>query len=255
VAQGDSILWTNNSTIVHDSTQGTASTPTASRLWVSPNLSLLSRTYRFTVTNMGTYPYLCLQHAITQPQQTGTVTVVRGNFEPAVNITSPAPTSRHPAPPNFAVVANATDSDGSVTSVTFTATPTGGAAVDLGTDTVAPFSVLFTNLPAATYALRAIAVDNEGLSSTSAPISVLVATPVPLVLRPLGTPSGGQFKIAYPTTQGMSYVLEESGDLSGAWLPVLTNVGPGGVGASITNTRPFNAAAPTQRFYRALILP
>lgn len=65
---GDRILWTNTTVQTHDSRSVTS-------LWASPNLGN-GGTFGFTFTNLGYYPYRCQQHALTAPQQTGTVSVV-----------------------------------------------------------------------------------------------------------------------------------------------------------------------------------
>src|SRR5687768_2482465 len=66
----DRVVWTNLGSRAHDVTS--SSSP---RLWTSPNLTV-GATYGFTFTNVGYYPYFCLQHRIVGPRQTGTVTVV-----------------------------------------------------------------------------------------------------------------------------------------------------------------------------------
>ena len=69
IAPGDSVRWTNNSFTAHDTTHNAGS-----RLW-EENLTTVGagRVYRFTFTNAGYYPYLCVQHALNQ--QTGAVLV------------------------------------------------------------------------------------------------------------------------------------------------------------------------------------
>ena len=251
IFQGDTIIWTNRSTLAHDSTQGAASTPTAERLWRSPNLPAAIGNYRFTFTNAGFYPYICLQHIALNPQQTGTVTVVGGNLPPSVTMTEPAATSRHPAPPNFVTSATASDPDGIVTNVFFTAFTASIGTVNLGSDPIAPYSIQVTNLPPASYQFRAVAMDDAGVSSTSAVVNVLIATPVTLQLTS-PTRNGAQFEFDMPTTTGLSYVVEESRGLEGSWTGVATNTGNG---STIKVTRPFDTSSPTQRLYRAFIQP
>jgi plastocyanin len=252
IFQGDTIIWTNRSTTTHDSSQGALSTPDAQRLWKSPNMAAFSGNYRFTFTNAGFYPYVCLQHVGLNPQQTGTVTVIGGNLPPSVTMTAPPGGSRHPSPPNFVTGATASDPDGIVTNVFFTATLTsGGAPVNLGSATTAPYSVLVTNLPPASYQFRAVAMDDAGVSSTSAVINVLIAVPVPLqLISPVK--NGGQFEFDVATSFGMSYVVEESRGLEAGWTAVTTNTGNG---ANLRVSRPFDASSPTQRLYRAFIQP
>lgn len=252
VAQGDTVVWTNRSIAPHDSSQGASSTPATQRLWASPNVAALTGSYRFIFTNVGVYPYICAQHIALHPEQTGTVSVVSGNFPPAVALTAPSPGSRHPSPPSFVAAATASDSDGTVTNVLFTATRAGTDPVVIGEDSSAPFSVVVTNLNPASYQLRAVAYDDKGLTATSAVVNVLVAVPATLVLSsPVRTPQD-TFQFDLATTLGLSYVVEESVALDGPWKPVITNSASG---ATLKITRPFETSSPTQRLYRALILP
>src|SRR5688572_656310 len=66
----DRVIWTNLGSRAHDVTSSSSL-----QLWTSPNLTI-GATYGFTFTNVGYYPYFCLQHRIVGPRQTGTVTVV-----------------------------------------------------------------------------------------------------------------------------------------------------------------------------------
>jgi plastocyanin len=69
IRPGDRVVWTNTSDRTHDTTSAT-------NLWRSGNISRFSpnNIYAFTFTNIGYYPYRCIQHS-SQPQ-TGTVSVV-----------------------------------------------------------------------------------------------------------------------------------------------------------------------------------
>jgi hypothetical protein len=95
-----------------------------------------------------------------------------GNTPPTVSITSPAAGATYTAPAAITVSATAADSDGSIASVAFFAN---GSAI--GTDTSTPFSVDWTNVPQGAYALTAVATDNLGATTTSAPISIVVNPP------------------------------------------------------------------------------
>src|SRR5919106_1130440 len=68
-----------------------------------------------------------------------------------------------PPPATITVSATATDTDGTVASVEFRA----GTTV-IGTDTTSPYSVSWSNVPAGTYTLTAIARDDAGATTTSA---------------------------------------------------------------------------------------
>src|SRR5947208_2857439 len=45
----------------------------------------------------------------------------------------------------------------------------------IGSDTAIPFSITWSNVPAGTYSLTAVATDNEAATATSQPVSVTVA--------------------------------------------------------------------------------
>jgi len=98
---------------------------------------------------------------------------VAANSPPSVTITSPADGSSFNAPATLTVAATASDSDGTVAAVAFFAN---GAPI--GTDTTSPFSVTWANVAAGTYTLTAVATDNQGAQTTSAPVHVsIVAVP------------------------------------------------------------------------------
>jgi hypothetical protein len=103
-----------------------------------------------------------------------TVTILDDdNLPPSVTITNPPDALVLPAvPTNVTVSAAASDSDGTVTRVDFFVEAPGAGRVAIGTDTTAPFSALWTNVPAGTNVLTAVATDNFGLASTSAPVTV-----------------------------------------------------------------------------------
>ena len=104
-----------------------------------------------------------------------------GNPAPTVAITSPTNTAKFSAGASITINATATDSNGSVTNVTFFANGTN----NLGSTTNAPYSVTWNSVPEGTYALTAVATDNQGASTVSAGVSITVnsytVTPVSLI--------------------------------------------------------------------------
>ena len=70
------------------------------------------------------------------------------------------------------IAANAGDPDGTVASVAFYAD-----GQLLNTDTSAPYAFNWTNAPAGTHTLTAVATDDESQPTTSAPITISVAAP------------------------------------------------------------------------------
>ena len=70
---------------------------------------------------------------------------------------------------NITITANATDSDGTIAKVEFY-----NGSTLLGTDTSAPYSFDWSNLPAGSFSLTAKATDNKGISTTSSAITINV---------------------------------------------------------------------------------
>lgn len=70
---------------------------------------------------------------------------------------------------NVTVTAGATDADGLIATVEFY-----GDGALLGMDIDPPYSLVWSNVTVGTHTLRAVAMDNTGLSSTSAPVVITV---------------------------------------------------------------------------------
>src|SRR5439155_21265135 len=100
-----------------------------------------------------------------------------GNSPPTVSLTSPANSATYSAPATIALGANASDSDGSITQVEFF-----NGSTSIGVDTSAPYTGTWSNVPAGTYTLTAVATDNGGLHTTSSGVTVTVTggSPGPL---------------------------------------------------------------------------
>ncbi len=109
------------------------------------------------------------------------VTVVTENLAPQVAITSPANGAAFTAPANFTLAAAANDADGWIERVVFYRN-----GVPVATNTVAPYQVNLVNQPLGTLTYTAVATDNLGGSTTSAPVMVTVAkntSSAPLTLQ------------------------------------------------------------------------
>jgi hypothetical protein len=90
---------------------------------------------------------------------TGTFVVV-ANTPPSVSLVPPS--TSYVAPASMALAAAASDADGSVTQVAFYA----GTTL-LGSDTTSPYSFTWTNVTSGSYAVKAVAHDNKGATSSS----------------------------------------------------------------------------------------
>jgi regulation of enolase protein 1 (concanavalin A-like superfamily) len=118
------------------------------------------------------------------------------NMPPTVSLTVP-PGSSYVAPATISLAANASDSDNGVAVVEFYANGT-----LVGSDATSPYAYTWSGAPAGSHTLKAIARDNAGLSTTSAPTTVTVATatnPPPSVS--LTAPAAGS---AYTAPASMS---------------------------------------------------
>src|SRR5581483_3063161 len=160
----DSVTWTWIGPTVHTATSDTG-------LWDSGLLSSSSTTFTHAFTSSGSFPYFCEVH----PFMTASVTVQAqtANVPPTVSITSPTNGATFAAPWSGTIQATVADSDGTVTQIVFMAGPT-----LLGTIPNPPANpnISVTNLAAGNYSLTAVATDNDGASTTSASVNIVVGS-------------------------------------------------------------------------------
>jgi Big-like domain-containing protein/beta-propeller repeat-containing protein len=100
------------------------------------------------------------------------IDAVGPNRAPTVSITSPSNGATFTAPATVTITANATD-DTSIAKVDFYANSTLIGTV-AGNYEVSDYSFTWSNVPAGTYTLTAIATDDQGATTTSAPVSITV---------------------------------------------------------------------------------
>jgi phosphatidylserine/phosphatidylglycerophosphate/cardiolipin synthase-like enzyme/regulation of enolase protein 1 (concanavalin A-like superfamily) len=93
------------------------------------------------------------------------------NNPPAVSMTSPTGGATYTAPASITVSASASDTDGTIARVDFFANST-----SIGTATTSPYTISWNNVAAGSYSITAVATDNSGATTTSAPVSVTVGT-------------------------------------------------------------------------------
>jgi hypothetical protein len=104
------------------------------------------------------------------------------NLPPTVALTMPRPGTVLPAGADIVLGATASDPDGTVTEVRFFA----GSTL-VGVDTTSPyFAAWFAPFTAGTYILTAVARDDRGAVTTSAPVPVTLVPPPP---TPTPTPT------------------------------------------------------------------
>jgi regulation of enolase protein 1 (concanavalin A-like superfamily) len=93
------------------------------------------------------------------------------NQPPVVLLTSPADGTTHVAPADLTLGVSATDADGTITSVEFYA----GATL-LGRAAAEPYTLAVGAVPEGTYRLTAVATDDDGARTTSAAVTITVAS-------------------------------------------------------------------------------
>jgi hypothetical protein len=91
------------------------------------------------------------------------------NTPPTVSLTAPANGATYTAPAAVTIQADAADTDGTIREVAFFADGT-----FIGQDDTSPYELVWTNVPADTYTLTAVATDVGGASTTSASIDITV---------------------------------------------------------------------------------
>ena len=173
-----------------------------------------------TLSAVGSYPYRCVFHSISQASgMTGTVAVATFNRSPLVSIVGIQGGAVVPAG-SFNFQATALDPDGLVAVVRFYTND-----VLLSSDTTFPYSSSTITLAPGSYVLTARALDNVNLATTSAPVNITVSAGAPIELQsPAVAPGGFQFR--YTANPGLTYVVEGSATTSGPapFTPLTTNV-------------------------------
>ena len=98
------------------------------------------------------------------------VVVVAGNQPPVVSVDNPVNGQQFDAPASLVLQVSASDADGTVAKVEFFAGDT-----SLGVVTAVPYELTLTNVAEGEYWFRAVATDNQGSQTVSAPVGVKVA--------------------------------------------------------------------------------
>jgi hypothetical protein len=91
--------------------------------------------------------------------------------KPSITLTAPSAGASFTAPADVSLSADASDSDGSVRSVTFYADGT-----QIAEASSAPYDVTWTNVAAGSYSLTAKATDDAGQTATSSAVGITVST-------------------------------------------------------------------------------
>lgn len=108
---------------------------------------------------------------------------ILGNLSPSVVLTAPADGATFGLPTTIGLSALALDGDGAVTKVEFYE-----GVNKLGEDNTPPFTFSWANAADAVYQLTAVATDNNGGTSTSAPVAITVTdTNLPVITQVTGS--------------------------------------------------------------------
>lgn len=91
------------------------------------------------------------------------------DLPPSVTLTAPANGASFNAPASITISATASDPENQLSRVDFY-----NGSTLLGSDTTAPYTFAWSNVPAGTYALSAVARDSGGSSTQSVPVNVTV---------------------------------------------------------------------------------
>ena len=105
------------------------------------------------------------------PSLMGDLGTVVANIPPTVSVTAPVDGANYNVGDAVAIVANAADSDGSVTSVEFFVD-----GVSVSVDNTAPYEASYTAV-AGPHAITAKATDDDAAATTSAAVNITVTTP------------------------------------------------------------------------------
>lgn len=237
ISTGDSVvwIWPSSGITPHNTTN-------LANLWGSGNhTTLFSFTNKF--NSAGSFPYECSIHVAFG--MTGTINVAAVGQPPLVAITNPVSGTVFAAPANVTIRASASGNGGTLTNVEF--------LVDssvLGDVTTAPYSAVASSLTAGAHTLSAIAANNSGLTATSS-IPISVVNPGPIILSAPAIQSPASFQFSYTATNGLSYVVQRSTDLSvDNWTSLATNL----AGSSSVTFTDINATV-NPAYYRVGLLP
>jgi RHS repeat-associated protein len=91
---------------------------------------------------------------------------------PAVSMTSPVANAMVIAPASFTLTASAASVGSTIKNVAFY-----NGATLIATVSASPYTVVWSNVASGSYTLTAIATDNNGVATTSAPVTVIANTP------------------------------------------------------------------------------
>jgi RHS repeat-associated protein len=182
---------------------------------VTPSLARTAPPWTFTWSNVPAGTYANIKARVYDEFDVSAevaIPTLVSNALPSVTITAPANGAAYAVGAQAAFSANATDADGTVISVEYTATPANSAVVAQRFVSTAPgFPFTWSNLPNGDYVVTARATDNRGMQgAASAAVTIRVNSP-PTVR--FASPASNAFIAATP---GLNSVLLSASDVSDA---------------------------------------
>jgi hypothetical protein len=138
------------------------------------------------------------------------ITVTKTNQPPAVVLAAPADAATFTAPATITISATASDTDGTITTVDFYA-----GSMLLGSDQTSPYSTTWTDAPAGSYRLTAVAADNDGSRTTSAARTITVVAPNQAPAVSLAAPADGATYTAPATIAVSATASDGDGTIAG----------------------------------------
>jgi hypothetical protein len=147
--------------------------------------------FNWTTAAMGNYTLTAKAYDDKQAVTTSSAVAITinedGNVAPVVNITSPANGASFIPPANITINATASDADGTVDCVQFYSDTT-----LIGTDSISPYSFVWSTIALGNYSIKAKAIDNLHRSTTSTAVAVVVknnTAPTVNITSPAGNAS------------------------------------------------------------------
>jgi len=196
-------------------------------------------------------------YVITDTRTSGTCTITVAqppNAAPTVSITNLALRVARPAGSNLVIQATADDEDGSIRRVIFhygLGTNTTTVTNIIGTSTVSPYSITWSNPVAGKYLVRAQAYDNLEVFANSPRVALSLYTPFTNSLPGLTNISGvTNLVFQFNSDTGLVYVTEVSGNLTN-WTPFITNTATN----SLIEVLDTNVTTLSNRFFRIRLVP
>jgi cytochrome c len=172
--------------------------------------------------------------------------LVATNTPPSVNLVSPASGTSFAAPAFIPLSAICSDADGTVANVEFYANGT-----KIGEAAVPPYSVIWSNVEAGSWSVKARAIDNLGFASTSSVVNVTI-TNLAWLNQDVGTvAAAGSFS---NDANGVIYVNASGADIFGTadefhfvYRPISGNAEIVARVLAVPNTDPFAKSGPMFR--------